>query len=199
MIVRMLLTVSGVPRCWLQEKFVRRGQDSIYYFISSHVETVRHRERVFCNATYKSSMCTWPRIWNNGSGLQFVPTVKPLFQLILISLTLNSLACWAVYHTMHPSPSTTLRYCQLAHHSLTTRGVQLPLNKITTVCPHWHQDSRNTSSSSSITDWKLICSDCTLANNDNKKPLSLSLIVSKCSTFWSSAYLMKLTYKYNVT
>lgn len=44
---------------------------------------------------------------------------------------------------------------------------------------------------SSLPDLKLTCADCTLAH---QKTLSLSLIVSKCGTWSSSAYFKKLTY-----
>ncbi len=55
--------------------------------------------------------------------------------------------------TLHLSQSNILCYCQTACYSLTTRGAQLPLNKITPVCCpvstmveqtlRWRQDSRN--------------------------------------------------------
>ncbi len=77
---------------------------------------------------------------------------------------------WPILHpghgqTIHPSLSTTLCYCQMDWFSFTVRGVQLPLNKITTVwCP----------------------------NKQTNKTLSPFIIVSKCSTWSISEYLIKL-------
>lgn len=91
-------------------------------------------------------------------------------------------------HTLQPVRYSLLL---LISYSINMKEARLPLYRVSTVCcpgsrvvlrtPHRHQELYTS------VDWKIICSDCSLAQS-----LSLSLIASKCSTWSSSSYLMNL-------
>lgn len=87
--------------------------------------------------------------------------------------------------TMHPSPSTTLSFCESASYALIIWGTQLPLNNITTLC---------CPGSTTITDWKLErVFRLHLVKKQQKIPfLHFFSYCSKCSTWSNWAYLMKL-------